>query len=114
MFDDMNEKKLSPKSKYIDNMEKEILESFKVNIDLISKIFNQEKDFKNSEKKNEYYKLKSLIIEKKTIFINNIICYDKNYDIDNIEKLKLKNYATNINKYLLIIENLILDLKNGK
>jgi len=83
MYDDLklnisnlHEKKLSPKSKYIDNVEKEILESFRINVDLISKIFDSGKDFKNENKK-EYNKLKFLIIEKKNLFINTIISMDK-------------------------------------
>lgn len=106
----MNEKKLSPKSKYIDNIEKEILKSFRINVDLMSKIIFSDKDFKNNEKKKEHYKLKSLVVQKKNIFVNTIITFDKTYNINDIEKQNLKNYAMNINKYLLIIEKLILDL----
>lgn len=106
----MNEKKLSPKSKYIDNIEKEILKSFRINVDLMSKIIFSDKDFKNNEKEKEHDKLKSLVIQKKNIFVNTIITFDKTYNINDIEKQNLKNYAMNINKYLLIIEKLILDL----
>lgn len=120
MYDDLKlnisnlqEKKLSPKSKYIDNVEKEILQSFRINVDLISKIFNSGKDFKNENKK-EYNKLKLLIIEKKNLFINTIISMDKSYEMNEIEKQRLKKFAVNINKYLLSIEKLILDLKNQK
>lgn len=121
MYDDfklnihnLQEKKLSPKSKYIDNVEKEILESFSINVDLMSTIFDLGKDFKNNENKKEYNKFKFLIIEKKNIFINTIISMDKSYQMNEIEKQKYLLYAININKYLSIIEKLILDLKNQK
>lgn len=101
----------SPKSKYINNVEMEILESLNINIKLMNDIFKiKDKHDLSKLCSTEYTKLINILNEKKEFLLNIVIRHDKSIDLNKKQLQKLEIICNNFNKFLIIIYKLCTSL----
>lgn len=101
----------SPKSKYINNVELEILESLNINIKLMNDIFQiKEKHDLSKLCSTEYTKLINILNEKKEFLLNIVIRHDKSIDLNKKQLQKLEIICNNFNKFLITIYKLCTSL----